>query len=73
MPLSETFWVSFVTIGSGLIASAIAVCYKSKCSDISFCGVSIKRNVNVEMKEDLFNMRKMNSTRTPSEIEPITP
>ena len=68
--LSETFWVSFVTIGAGLFASCLGVAYKSKCSEISCCGMSIKRNVNIEMKEDLY---KMNSTRTPSEIEPITP
>ena len=71
--LGETFWISFVTIVAGLCVSCLGVAYKSKCSEVNCCGLSIKRNVNVEMKEDLFNMRKMNSTRTPSEIEPITP
>ena len=66
--LSETFWVSFITIGSGLIASAIAVCYKSKCSEISFCGLSIKRDVRVELLED---MKKMEFTKSSSEIQNI--
>ena len=71
--LSETFWVSFVTIFAGLVASCLGVAYKSKCSEISCCGMSIKRNVNVEMKEDLYNMRKMNFTRTVSEEGANTP
>jgi len=30
--------------------------FKSKCSECSFCGISIKRNVDIEEKEHEFDI-----------------
>ena len=73
--LSETFFISFVTIGAGLLASCMGIAYKSKCSEVNCCGLSIKRDVRVELLED---MKKLEFTKSSSEIrnissEPNTP
>jgi hypothetical protein len=62
MPLSETFWVSFVTIGAGLITAALGVCYKSKCSEMDFFCIKIRRDVASEVKEDLAGVSGTNSS-----------
>jgi hypothetical protein len=52
MVLSETFWISFVTIGAGLVTAGFATCYKSKCVEFDCCGIRIKRDIQTEFKED---------------------
>lgn len=48
MPFSEIFWGSVIVTASGLILKIVSMCFKSKCSECSFCGVSIKRNIELE-------------------------
>jgi len=56
MPFSEIFWGSVIVTVSGLILKIISMSFKSKCSECSFCGISIKRNVEVEEKEHEFDI-----------------
>ena len=53
--LSETFWAGFYVFGGGFVLTLASLCYRSKCEDVNLCCglVSFKRNINVEMKEDL--------------------
>jgi hypothetical protein len=53
---SEIFWGSVIVTISGLILKIISMSFKSKCSECSFCGISIKRNVDVEEKEHEFDV-----------------
>ena len=48
MPFSEIFWGSVIVTASGLILKLVSMCFKSKCSECSFCGISIKRNIELE-------------------------
>ena len=48
MSLSEIFWGSVIVTCSGLILKIVSMCFKSKCSEFSFCGISIKRNIELE-------------------------
>ena len=50
--LSEVFWVSTVSVISGVILKLATLAFKSKCTDISFCGINIKRNVELEIAEE---------------------
>ena len=50
--LSENFWIFFVTAGSAALLAIIRVCYKSKCKKIGICGLSIERDVTVEIAND---------------------
>ena len=60
--LSEVFWVAFVTTVSGVVIKLASMAYKSKCSECYFCGISVKRNVDVEEKETEFEiLHKKNS------------
>lgn len=56
MVFSEIFWGSVIVTVSGLILKIISMSFKSKCSECSFCGISIKRNVDVEEKEHEFDV-----------------
>jgi len=51
--VSETFLLSALTIGSGIIMGVVGVCYKSKCARFKMCCIDIERNVIVEEHEDL--------------------
>ena len=48
MSFSEIFWGSVIVTCSGLILKIVSMCFKSKCSEFSFCGISIKRNIELE-------------------------
>ena len=56
MVFSEIFWGSVMVTLSGLILKIISMSFKSKCSECSFCGISIKRNVDIEEKEHEFDI-----------------
>ena len=56
MPFSEIFWGSVIVTASGLILKIVSMCFKSKCSEFSFCGISIKRNIEFEEKEHEFDI-----------------
>ena len=53
MPLSETFWIAFVSSVSASCLITMRWCYRSKCSRIQFCGVDIQRDVRGEEKLDM--------------------
>jgi hypothetical protein len=54
--MSEIFWSSFITIVSGLILAILAMCYKSKCTEIECGCIKIKRDVTIEEKEHEFDV-----------------
>ena len=55
MPLSETFWAGFYVFGGGFVITIAGLCYRSKCEDVNLCCdlIKFKRNIGVEMREDL--------------------
>ncbi len=46
--LSEVFWTFVVSSIAGFSLAALRMVYKSKCSHVSCCGVSIDRNTHEE-------------------------
>ena len=42
--MSEIFWSSFITIGSGMVLALFALCYKSKCVEIELGCIKIKKD-----------------------------
>jgi len=52
---SEIFYTSLISTLSGIFLAILAACYKSKCSDVSLCFglIQLKRNINVELIEDM--------------------
>ena len=54
--LSEVFYVCLVTTVSGLIIKLASMIFKSKCSECSFCGIIIRRDVILEEKETEFEL-----------------
>jgi len=60
---SEIFWSSFYIFGGGFLLTLAGLCYRSKCEDVNLCCgfIKFKRNINVEMREDLkFGLPEMN-------------
>ena len=59
---SEIFYTSLISTLSGIFLAILAACYKSKCSDVSLCFglIELKRNIEIEFKED---MRAVDSPR----------
>jgi hypothetical protein len=53
--LSETFWAGFYVFGGGFLITIAGLCYRSKCEDVNLCCglIKFRRNIAVEMKEDL--------------------
>jgi len=49
--MSEVFYMSVMTIGSGLIMALFAICYKSKCKTIQLGCIKIDRDVELEERE----------------------
>lgn len=54
--LSEVFWVAFITTITGMIIKLSSMCYKSKCSKVTCCGVTIERDIAAEEKEEEFRL-----------------
>jgi hypothetical protein len=52
--LSEVFWSFLITSVIGCSIGVVRMCYKSKCETIQCCGLIIKRNVEIEEKEEEF-------------------
>jgi hypothetical protein len=50
--LSEVFWSFFITSSIGFILAFTKMLYKSKCKEISFCGLKIIRDTEAEEKID---------------------
>jgi len=51
----SVFWISFITITSGMILKLASMCQKSKCSECSICGGRIKviRDIDAETEIEL--------------------
>lgn len=54
--LSEVFWVAFITTVSGVVIKLASMAYKSKCKECNICCISIKRDVELEEKENEFEI-----------------
>ena len=52
--LSEVFYSLIITTGAGLVLALAKLCFKSKCSEVSFCCIKIVRDVKVEEQEQEF-------------------
>lgn len=50
--LTEVFWVTFLTIVSGMVIKLASMCYKSKCKEVTFCCVKIVRDTAGELHEE---------------------
>jgi len=49
--MTEMFWMFLITSSTAFSLAVFKMCYKSKCSDISFCCLKIRRDVVTEEKE----------------------
>jgi hypothetical protein len=56
MVLSEVFWISFVTTASGFLLKMASFAYKSKCKEVSCCGIKILRDITAEVEETEFKI-----------------
>ncbi len=54
--LSEVFWVAFITTISGMIIKLASMAYKSKCRECEICCIKVKRDVEIEEKENEFEI-----------------
>jgi len=54
----SVFWISFITIVSGMILKLASMCYKSRCKEIKLCGgrISCIRDTEAEEKFDEFEL-----------------
>lgn len=62
--LSEVFWVTFITIVSGLILKMGSYCYKSKCSEVNICCIKIIRSISNEEKLDELELNKIQKMKS---------
>ena len=55
---NSVFWLSFVTIISGMILKLSSLCFKSKCKECIICGgrIKITRDTESEEKEREFEL-----------------
>ena len=50
---NETFWISFISVMSGLLIISIKYCLKSKCDKVECCCIKIHRNTEQERDEPI--------------------
>jgi hypothetical protein len=67
---NSVFWISFITIVSGMILKLVSMCYKSKCKYIEICGGRIKciRDTDAEEREREFELNHQSSSPKNDEI-----
>ena len=58
--LTEFFFVFFITSVVGLILKCSGYLYKSKCKEVSFCGLKVIRDVVAEEKLDEIDIERNN-------------
>ena len=61
--VSEVFLTFAVTSFIGCVLAVANLCYRSKCKEIGFCCITIKRDVAIEEVEDLEIIRKGTAER----------
>ena len=54
--LSEVFWIAFITTISGMVIKLASMAYKSKCKECEICCLKVKRDVDLEEKENEFEI-----------------
>ena len=62
---TETFWLTILGTGAGIIMLIIKKMASSKCDDISCCGIHIHRRVELENNDD-------EESVAPDQRKPIT-
>jgi len=61
--LSEVFWIAFLSTVSGMILKLASMAYKTKCKECSICCIKIIRDVELEEKENEFEIIHQKSSR----------
>jgi hypothetical protein len=70
--LSETFWIAFVATASGFLLKLASMAYKSKCKECYFCGISIKRDVQLELEQHEYDVaNQLNKVKSNTNLENI--
>ena len=70
--LSEVFWVAFITTVSGVVIKLASMAYKSKCKECYFCGISIKRDVELEEREHEYDVaHQLQKVKSSSKLEDV--
>ena len=70
--LSEVFYMALVTASSGFLLKLFSMCYKSKCSECSFCGITVKRDVHLEEKEHEYDVEhQLQKVKSSDKLENI--
>jgi hypothetical protein len=61
---NESFWLSFITIVSGIIGLGLRYAFKSKCSRVHVCCITCVRDVATEEKEFEYELQ-----HTPNKLQ----
>jgi len=73
--LSEVFYVCLLTTVSGVVIKLASMAYKSKCKECYFCGISIKRDVELEEREHEYDvshqLQKVKSSSNKDNLEDV--
>ena len=63
------FYLSIATLICTFMTLSIKYCYKSKCKDVDICCIKIKRDIEVELQEDInLNSNSRDSIRLESPV-----
>jgi hypothetical protein len=62
--LSEIFWTFLITSTIGFCLGLVGLLYKSKCQEVSCCGLKVIRNVELEEKIDEMNIERHVDTKS---------
>ena len=65
--LSEVFWIAFISTASGMVIKLASMAYKSKCKRCSMCCIKVIRDVELEEKENEFEITH-NSSLSKNEV-----
>jgi hypothetical protein len=70
--LSETFWIAFVATASGFLLKLASMMYKSKCTECSLCGITIKRDVLTEEREHEYDVaHQLQKIKSSTKLEDV--
>ena len=64
----QIFWTFFITTMCGFILAITRQMYKSKCSRVSLCGMTIERDVRAEIELD---EQTVNRNQSSNDLENI--
>jgi len=64
--------MALVTATSGFLLKLFSMMYKSKCTECSFCGITIKRNVELEEKEHEYDVsHQLQKVKSSTKLEDV--